>query len=103
MKWINDWLLPLIGGTLLAFPFWAAWTCSGFGSRYFDFLPLAWQQIGLADCVFLFAIVAIIRHMLYPRGLMSHTFIFNNGPSKQPPQEARWNTGRQRVKARLPK
>lgn len=50
--------------SLMAIPTWLLWTVCGLGSRYFDFLPVAWQSISLMNLLGLFWLFAVLRSTL---------------------------------------
>jgi len=57
------WLLSFIANASLAVPFWFCWTYLELGRIYFYFVPVVFQSIPFWNCVGLFMILGILRHI----------------------------------------
>lgn len=60
---VIGWILSVLGAFGLSVPFWLFWTVMELGKKYFYFLPEVYQSIPFWNCVGLFVILSIIKHI----------------------------------------
>lgn len=64
---VIGWALSLFFTTSVAVPFWVIWSVCGIGAKYFYWLPEVYQSIPFWNCVGLFMVIGILKHVLTPK------------------------------------